>query len=150
MKKSQKKNKISPELEKDPTFRLKYIGFCQAVRPSLEEKVSISDFVNFAKFQMCAEYKIPMKADIWDKYTKEEILAEFFALKFHNDKEEAKAFEAELLGLADDDFAWMSKQVKENQKNIKKLKEAQKDFNFSPKDLTEKDIKNAKEKLNAK
>jgi hypothetical protein len=128
-----KLNKIDPELLKDPLFNLKYIAFCMAVKPTFEDRLTIAEFADFARFQLAASYKIPAKSTIWDKYTAEELIVEFYALKFFEDSEYSKEFEARLNGEAQEDLDWMNKEIEKNKVEIEKLKQQYPEkVNFSP------------------
>lgn len=131
-------NNIDPELKEDPIFRLKYIAFCMGAKPSLEDKISLEDFAQFARFQLSATYGIPFRADIWDKYTTEELIIEFYALKFFKEDDYSKEFEARLSGEYQADFDWMQEQIDKNKEEVKDFlnmeKEFPKEIKFSSKD----------------
>jgi len=126
-------SEVHEDLLKDPTFPLQYIGFCLAIRPSVADKVSICEFIDFAKFQLCAEYKIPRKSHIWDSYTDEEILIEYYALRFYNNADKAKDFEDKLSGDYQSDLDWFDSEIQKNKESLKSLYPDE--VKFSPKDI---------------
>jgi hypothetical protein len=119
----------------DPLFRLKYIGFSWSnLAPG---ETTMEDFVNFCKFILCAKTHRLMKDPIWDEYRQEEIIAEFFAHKFHGDKDAVREFELQLAKGEILDFdAWADLQIKkdEEEKQEKIQKEADR-ISFSPDDV---------------
>lgn len=68
----------------DPFFPIKRMGYYMAQMP--DDGIQSSDFLRFAKFQLCIKMKRLMKDPIWNDYTKEELLAEYFAHQFDTDK----------------------------------------------------------------
>lgn len=118
----------------DPFKNLKHIGYCM----SQWNVAGLDDLVTYARFQLCLKTKTLMKDPIWDTYTKEEILAEFYAHQFTTNKEFLKQFELEL-NIADgvvDDFAdWADKQIaKEAEIRAKTLESMEEKVSFNPAD----------------
>lgn len=89
--------------------------------PPQEANITLADFINYAKFQICQERSILMKAPVWENYTDEEILAEYYAIYYYKNKNELTAFESQLEGEDPDLMDWFTKMEKENQKDIEKM-----------------------------
>lgn len=95
----------------DPYRGVKYIGYRMAQLP---DTYSLDQLVHFAKFQLAALTRTLLKDPIWDTYTIEEILVEYFAHQFHNNKEARTLFEAQLSDVsgAIDEFSdWADKEM---------------------------------------
>lgn len=120
----------------DPLLRIKYLGYSLA---KLSSAPNMSDFVRYAKFQLCVRTKRLMKDPIWDTYTKEEILVEFYALKFDTDKKYLQEFEVQLLGLpgATNDFSdWADREMaKEAKMKEHTLDNMEQRVEFNPADI---------------
>lgn len=102
----------------DPYKQLKYVAY-----RLVEGGKGFDGFVRFAKFQLCVLNKVLLKDPIWDRYTSEEILMEFFAHEFQLSKELRAEFEASLgdiNGKIDEFAAWADKQIAEEEK-IRKM-----------------------------
>lgn len=118
---------------KDPFFGPKWLAYMNAEMP---EKAQLDDYVRWAKFQLAIRTKTLLKDPIWDKYTAEEILIEFFAHKFDNDPNFKKDFEKDL-GMEEavvDDFAsWADKEMGKAEKDMEKQIEGLEDkISFDP------------------
>lgn len=119
----------------DPLFALKYRAYCRSQTPP-GDKMSFEDMVNFAKFYLCHKTNRLWKDPLWDVYTQEEILIEYFSLLFEKDESAKEEFEAQL-GAGDlayeDFFEWADRKVKENQEEMKqKAEEMPERISFSP------------------
>jgi len=98
----------------------------------------LKEFINFAKFQVSLEKKILFWDPVWDFYTDEQILIEYYAVlmdkseEFKNECE--KRFSGEFFeGTAYEEAVdWMEKEILKNQE-----KESN-EFDLTPKDLEEK------------
>lgn len=97
----------------DKFDRLRYMGYCWSKLPPEEEGMNFEDLVHYAKFQLCATNHRLMKDPIWDEYTSEEILIEYYALLFHNSEEQAKKFLQRMNGVNESDYDWILEQSEE-------------------------------------
>lgn len=126
----QKKNKV------DPYKGLKYMGYRMVELPS---RYTMADFTRYAKFQLAVKTKRLLKDPIWDEYTVEELLTEFFAHQFEESKEFREKFEHEIAGdVGDlDDFAsWVDKKMEEDAKDRQKTLDQMEDtISFNPLDV---------------
>ena len=99
--------------------------------------MSMDDMVAFAKFFLCKRMSRLWKDAIWDSYTDEEILIEYYAHIFaENDEERRKlevAIDAGVDLYGEDIFEWLDRKVRENQIEAKtKLEEMPEHIGFSP------------------
>lgn len=105
------------EIDQDPFFGLKYIAFLRTGKPHDDEDIDQEWLLNFAKHQICKVRSVMWNDPIWEKYTHEEILIEYFAIKFDENTKSREEFEARLVRPKEDDIDWML------QKEAKLLKE---------------------------
>lgn len=83
---------------KDVFHRLKYIAYCRSQLPPEEVGTDYADFVDFAKHFLCVKTNRLFKDPIWETYTNEEILIEYFSYEFQNEQKRID-FEKELLNV---------------------------------------------------
>ena len=124
--KSQKKPKEKPSdpvepKEKDPFLKLKHIGYCLSQTPPGDD-FGLEDFIKYARFFICYRKKILYWDPIWKKYTDEQILIEYYALLFSENKDFKQEFEISIAAPADEDIAWMDEEIEKNQAARKKKK----------------------------
>ena len=104
-------------------------------------KVEFDDFVRYARFVLCREAHILMKDPIWNDYTDEEILIEYYALIYERDKEERARVEMAFAGKSTDIVDWFDDMIEKNQEKVKEFKkeleEAEDEISFSPESLGE-------------
>lgn len=122
--------------EPDRLRNLKFKGYCWANTPPGDE-TSLSDLITFAKFYLCRKARRLSKDPIWDEYTDEEILIEYFAHLYTEDKTAKEEFELSLNheeGIVDEDaYSWLDKMVAQNQEEMKKkAEELPEKISFSP------------------
>lgn len=129
----------------DPFFRLKHIAYVMGVGAP-RGKGDLEDAVQNCKFQLCNARGYLMEDPIWDKYTDEQIMIEYFAMEFRNNAEFRKDFERLVPGygidsVAEDFLEWADERLGENQKELEKKAEEkikelgmdeQEGFDFSP------------------
>ena len=94
--------------------------------PPSRDDTEFRDFINYAKFQLCRVNNILMKDPIWNSYTDEELIAEYYAVLYYNNDKEREAFEKSLNINEDDDFfEWCQKE------ELKMLKDKQEELEDS-------------------
>lgn len=126
----------------DPLRRIKHIGYCLSQPPHKREKVGLADFVNYARFQICEARKVLFWDPVWENYTDEQILAEYYAVLFSRNKEVMEEFEGTLLGAQASDVKWLLDQSDKAKKELKKLevaKEVEELFDETPESLLKED-----------
>lgn len=112
--------------ETDPFFGLKYIAFCRTGLPANEEDLDEEAMLQFAKWQVCKVRNILWNDPKWDSYTSQEILIEYFAIKFDQDTELRKDFEISTISTKQADVDWFAKkeaQLKAEKAKNSKIKE---------------------------
>ena len=120
----------------DIFFNLRYIGYCTAFMPPEGIDADLKDLLNYAKFQLCQARNILMKDPIWDSYSDEELLVEYFAVLLSNDKEKKDEFATILAGGDPDLLDWFKKMEDQNKKDLEKQLSKQKDeLTFNPSDI---------------
>jgi len=108
------KDQKHPEAEKeDPLFGLKYIAWCRSQFPPENAKLTDKAAVDFARHQICKVRNKLFNDPIFDTYTREEFLIEYFAIRYDEDEEIRKEFAAQMVGATLADHDWFDKmQVK--------------------------------------
>ncbi len=102
--------------------------------------ISLTDFVIFCQTHLSNVYKIPQKSPIWDNYTNEEIIIEYFTLKFLKDENFKNEFRSQKQGvdvseapIADDFMDFVNRQEIQTKKELDAMKEKMgENLNFSP------------------
>lgn len=122
--------------QSDPLKSIKFKGYCWSQTPPGED-TTMEDLVSFAKFYLCKSSRVLWKDPIWDKYTDEEILIEYFAHLFSRDELSRKDFEASMTAGTDlygeEIYDWLDRKIKENQEEMQRNAEQQPDkISFSP------------------
>ena len=112
------------------------MGFCMSQLPPDGFGTNFGDYMNFVQYSLSKHYKIPVKSDVWDKYTDEELIVEFYAVRYDTDEDEKNKMEGIIEGLTggdDDIYSWFDRKIKENQEeNKEKQSEMEDDVSFSP------------------
>ncbi len=125
-----------PKPKVDPYKGIKYIGYRISQLP---DRYNMSDLIRYAKFVLASKTHRLLKDPIWDDYTVEELLIEFYAHQFNDSKEARIAFEQSLDIATDnvDDFAaWADAEIaKEDKIREKTLSELEDSVSFSPSDV---------------
>lgn len=122
MKKEQKQNqkKNQPnQKHNDPFFRIKNIAYNISQLPST---ITLADFIRFAKFQICQKKKMLYYDPIWDKYADEQILVEYYAILFDEDKTAREDFEVKANISSEYEAEWMDQAIEKNKKELKNEK----------------------------
>ncbi len=107
----------------DPFLGLKNIAY---LRSGLDSKSSEKQVIlDFAKHKLCAARNKLFLDPIWDRYSPEDLLIEFFTLCFDENEEFKEEFKKALNGGKSDDIKWFEKKRKEWEKSQleKKAKE---------------------------
>ena len=108
--------------------KLKSIAYCRAFG-SMDGKVSYDALVITARSFLGRETKTLYNDPIWDEYTPEEILIEFFQYKFAKDEDFKKDFEVEcnVKDLQKEDtMDWLDEMVAQAER------EADEDLSYTP------------------
>lgn len=125
-----------PKKKNDPLQPLKVRGYARALTLPGEDS-TLEDFTTFAKFFLCRQTHRLFKDPIWDEYTDEEILIEYFAHLYTIDKTarsdfEVQAFSGEAM-YGEDVYDWLDRMIAKNQEEReKKLDEMPDKVSFSP------------------
>jgi len=101
-----KPNKTAAE---DPFKGLKHIAYC---RTGIVPDMSMPVLVDYAKWQICKIRKVLWHDPIWNEYTEEEILIEFFCINFDLSPEARTDFERSVLKPQSKDLAWFTEMEK--------------------------------------
>ena len=94
----------------DPFFGLKYIAWCRTTVKG--EVLTEEHLIDYAKWQLCKSRNLLFNDPIFKEYTKEEILVEFFSIKFDEDEKLKEAFKLEMQGVNKSDLDWFEKMEK--------------------------------------
>lgn len=73
-------------------FPLEYIGFCRSQLMSVPGETTSDTLSDFAKWQICKVRNVLFLDPIWDKYTFEDLMIEYFGIMFDENKEYASEF----------------------------------------------------------
>lgn len=111
---------------------------CLSQLPPEPIKPTFEDLVNTAKFHLSLEKKVLLHDPIWDTYSDEDILVEWYAIVASKDEKFCQDLLFRLgTGYADDrDF--LDKLVEENQKHIinnNEVLDSTEEFEFTPNDV---------------
>lgn len=119
--------------ERDPYLGIKHIGYKISQLP---ERFKLEDLVRYARFYLASKSNRLLKDPIWDSYTTEELLSEFYAHQFVENKELRIRFEAEvddISGAVDDFATWADKKMAEDAKIRDKIMDQAEDrISFDP------------------
>ncbi len=112
--------------EPDPFFGLKLIAYYRTGLPVNDDDIDEEAMVQFAKWQICKIKSVLWNDPVWNEYTSPEILIEFFAIKFDENEELRKKFEAGIVTTKKSDTDWMerrmAKLLKEKEEKQGKIK----------------------------
>jgi len=135
----QKLNQKKPKKKKkiiDPYRNLKKLAYHSSQLPDRYNK---EDLLRYAKFQLARRAKRLLKDPIWDEYTEEELLIEFYAHQFEDNDQFRIKFEQEsgmFDGVVDDFAAWADKKMAEDAKiRDMTMGESEDHISFSPDDV---------------
>lgn len=124
-----------PKKKRDPYRNLKWFGYKMAVDPRTGPEL-----VRFAQFHLAKKTGRLMKDPIWDDYTREEIMAEFYAHNFvDNPNQFREKFEMEIgdvYGEVDEFSAWADREMAKEAKIRDETLDGMEDrVAFDPKNL---------------
>ena len=119
----------SPKKERpvnEPWLGLKLIA---AYRVRLPDPKDVNDEVlrDYAKWQICKARNKLFKDPIWDDYTDEEILIEFFGIIFEQNPEALEEFVNKTKTVDKDINDWFDRMAKEHEEKMKQDQETGKD-----------------------
>lgn len=120
--------------KRDMFFPLKHIAYSWS---HLLGSPTFDDVARYMQLDLCVRTNRLMKDEVWEKYTREEIMVEYFAHRFHRSKEEATDF-AVLIGLGEKDTFedWAeqeeAQQIRDREEKLKGLADT---IKFSPSDV---------------
>lgn len=124
--------KTQPSKKRDFLFPLMRRAYFRT-NLAANEKVTMNDLVLFAKTYLAKKTNTLAKSPIWDAYTDEEMLVEYFSHLFAENEDFKKSFEEEN-GLVDTAvYDWLDAQVLKNQVDMKKqLDSMEENISFVP------------------
>ncbi len=109
----------------DPFLRIKSVGYCRAFLPS-KETLEMEDFLRVAKFSLCKLSNTLWKDPIWDTYTDEDLMVEYYSHLYSSDKDAKEEFES-VAGFSDYEkdslYNWLLEQAAEEEKMFEKRDE---------------------------
>lgn len=132
-KKTEKNQNKQPE--NDPFSRLKYIAYCRNYTPI--QNGDYADLLSFAKNYLCLVKNVLILDPIWDMYTEEDLLVEYYSVRMYKEDTYKDEIEASFKGKGNtvNDLAdWADEEIeKYNADREKKIEEAK--IDFSPSEL---------------
>lgn len=99
----------------DPFIRLKSIAYHMSQPPGKADDPELADFIRYARFQLAAVKRILYWDPVWDNYTDEQILIEYYAMLFDKDPKFRTEYEAMTGTPIEDDIDWMEREIAKNQ-----------------------------------
>lgn len=128
--------KVKPKKRADPYKKLKFMGYMMSQLPNPYTR---QDLLRYAKFQLAIKSHRLLLDPIWDLYTEEEILMEYFAHQMDESDQFRQQFESTLgdvFGVVDEFSAWADKQMAEEAKiRDKVMGETEDSVSFNPGDV---------------
>lgn len=96
----------------DLFFNLKSIAYHRTALP--DANITKEDIINYAKWQICKSRNVLWKDPIWDDYTPEDILVEYFAILFDDNEENKEAFAQKLKPVTEEVYDWFTEMEKKH------------------------------------
>lgn len=122
---------------KDVLKPLKIKGYARAFGDPGKAELTYDSLLNFAKAYLCRKTKTLMKDPIWDAYTNEEIIIEYFSHLFTDNEKMREEFESDLIDRKSD-YDWIVAQEEQNKKELQAMSDELEDsLDFSPEVLGE-------------
>lgn len=97
-------NQKANKKQEDPLYGLKHIAYGRSVLS--EDALTPQALVDFARWQVCKARSILWNDPLWDVYTAEEILIEYFSIRFDEDEDLRAKFAATLVRASKTDLEW--------------------------------------------
>ena len=98
--------------------RIKYIAYCLSGMPPEKVEPTYEDLIYYARFQLSVEKRIPFNDTIFDSYTDEELLVEWYAILFYRNEELRNKFEITLNGGISDDSDFLTSLTEKEPESI--------------------------------
>lgn len=96
----------------DPFKVLKYIAWCRSQFVPDAAAAEAQDLIDHAKWVICRERSILFKDPIWDNYSSEDILVEYYSILLDINESFREETKAQLIEAKEDDYAWFEKMEK--------------------------------------
>ncbi len=116
----------------DNFYQIKYAGYCMSQLPPDGIEADLENFITFAKFHLCRASHRLMKDPIWDTYSDEELLVEYYALLFEQNKDAKEKMEQSFGLTTADAEDWFDEQIEKSKDEIVKIEDR---VTFSPSGL---------------
>lgn len=125
-KQSLKKNQpVKEEEGEDPFIALKNIAYHRTTLGPLDKIESDQEILDFAKWQICKARNVLFLDPIWDDYTAEDIMVEFFTIQFDESEDLREAFKLKIQGKTKPQYEWFdqmeAKYQKDKEKEVKDM-----------------------------
>lgn len=101
-------------MKKDPFLNLKYIAWCRSKTPPEGEVFEYKDLIEHARHYIASKKNVLFNDPVLKEYTPEELLVEYFALRFDSEKDFCDEFEAQMRGISQEDYEWFDRMTKEH------------------------------------
>ena len=111
------KSKLKTTEDKDPFFALKYIAYLRTGQTVNEDDLDMETIAQFAKWQICKVRNVLWNDPIWDSYTTEELMVEFFAIKFDESEDLRNEFEAKIVTAKKEDLDWLERMERKDRES---------------------------------
>ena len=93
-------------------------------------KHDFKDFINYCKYQLCHFTRTLYLDPVWDTYSDEAIISEYFALTFTRDTDKKEEFESLASGVEPDFLSWVDSEIEKNKEVLEK-KLSENEISFS-------------------
>lgn len=117
----------------DKLINLKHIGYTRAFM-GIDNDISLPVFIDACKTYICARQKILFNDPIWERYSDEEIIVEYYSYLFIDNKSEREKFESSVdAASGSDTYDWLTSKVDELEaESEKKVNELPDRISFNP------------------
>lgn len=117
--------KSPKKLKDEPWLGLKLIAAYRVKLP--EEDVTDAILLDFAKWQICKSRNIMFRDPIWDDYTEEEVLIEFFGIMYDENEDLLTEFLSKIQEVDNTTLDWFERMETEHQAKMLADQEAGQD-----------------------